>query len=75
MYNVHCTIVHVCFKKIIILIPYSCDTGLAKINLNNTYHSAVSRIRIRMIRKLLGLRDLGPLVIGTDPDPSIIKQK
>jgi hypothetical protein len=35
------------------------------------------RIRIRRIRMFLGLQDPGsdPLVRGTDPDPSIIKQK
>jgi hypothetical protein len=36
------------------------------------YYSAVFHIRIR---KLLGLTDPDPLVNGTDPDPSIIKQK
>ncbi len=60
------------------MIPYSSDTGFATITLNNTYYSAVFRIRIRRIRKLLGLTypdPLDPLVIGTDPDPSIITQK
>jgi|LakMenEpi03Aug12_release.lakeMendotaPanAssembly.Ray.scaffolds.fasta_scaffold5401688_1 hypothetical protein len=31
--------------------------------------------RIRRNRKFLGLSDPDPLVRGTDPDPSIIKQK
>jgi hypothetical protein len=37
----------------------------------------VLRIRIRRIRVFLGLLDPDPLVrgTGTDPDPSIIKQK
>jgi len=33
------------------------------------------RIRIRRIRKFLGLLDPDPLVKGTDPDSSVIKQK
>jgi hypothetical protein len=38
---------------------------------------AVLRFRIRRVRILLGLLDpdLDPLVSGTDPDPSITKQK
>jgi hypothetical protein len=35
----------------------------------------VLRIRIRRILMFLGLLDLDQLVRGTDPDPSIIKQK
>jgi hypothetical protein len=36
---------------------------------------AVLRIRIRRIRMFFGLLDPDPIVQGTDPDPSIIKQK
>ena len=35
----------------------------------------VLRIRIRRIPMFLGLLDPDPLVRGTDPDPSTIKQK
>jgi hypothetical protein len=42
---------------------------------NNQYDKAVVRIRIRRIRKFLGLPDPDPLVRYTDPDLSIIKQK
>jgi hypothetical protein len=35
----------------------------------------VLRILIRRIRMFLGLLDPDPLVKGTDPDSSIIKQK
>jgi hypothetical protein len=41
------------------------------------YFTALLRIRIRRIRMFLGLLDPdpNPLVRGTDPDLSIIKQK
>jgi hypothetical protein len=44
---------------------------------NLTGFVAVLRIRIRQISMFLGLLDPDPdpLVRGTDPDPSIIKQK
>jgi hypothetical protein len=37
--------------------------------------TAVFRIRIHRIHVFLGLLDPDPLVRGTDPDPSNIKQK
>jgi hypothetical protein len=60
------------FKQIITPISYSCEAGFSTINLTIRYYSAVFHIRIR---KLLGLTDPDPLVNGTDPDPSIVKQK
>jgi hypothetical protein len=45
----------------------------------NTLNQAVLRIwiriRIRRIRKFLGLLDPDPLVRGMDPDPSVTNKK
>ncbi len=39
------------------------------------WNNPVLRIRILRISMFLGLSDPDPLVQGTDPDPSMIKQK